>query len=891
MRFFTSLRSVYFAVFRRSELAGEMEEELRSHIQHRADDLERSGFSRMDAERRARVEFGGYVKCKEESRDAMGGQFLETFWQDIRIGFRKLRKSPGFAVVAIVTLALGIGANAVVFSVLNGLVLRPLNVPQAQNLYMIERGQDNSPMQSYPDYLDLRDRNRSFDGVVAYDISPAGLDTGGNPTPVWLYEASGNYFDVLGIRPYLGRFFHASDEHGPNSAPFIVLSYAYWQSHFQGDAGVVGRVVQLNRHPFMILGVTPPEFKGTELFLAPAFWVPMVNTEQVGSATNLTGRGARGIWLVGRLKAGVSAAQATADLNSVAAYLGKTYPKVDGQANFSLTRPGLIGDMLGGPIRAFVTGLTLLAGLILLAACANLGSLFAARAADRSREVALRLALGSSRKRILRQLLTEAVMVSLMGGAAGLLGGIVLLRWLSVWQPVSDFPITVPVNPDAKVYAVALLLALVSGLLFGLVPVRQVLRSDPYQIVKMGSTGPAGRRFTVRDVLLVLQIAVCAVLVTASLVAVRGLVRSLKSDFGFQPQNAMLVNTDLDMAGYSGDRVAAMQRRLIDAMDTIPGVTAVGMNDRVPLDLGWSTDVVFQDNATDLRLSSAAAEAMVYNVSPGYFRAAGTALMAGRDFTWQDGAHTPRVTVVNREFVRKVLGVRMGSETEAVGRYYKMMDGSRIQVVGIVEDGKYRTLTEDSQPAVFRPVLQSPTSATTLVLRIKPDPGRDPQFIVAAVENKLRQLDPGLPFTIKTWAKELDSALFASRVATISLGVLGGLGAMLAVTGIFGMAAYSVSKRMRELGIRIALGAQRREVLQAALGRASRLLIFGSGAGLLLGIAATRLLSSIVYQATPRDPLVLSGVVLAMLLLGLVATWIPALRALSADPLMLLREE
>jgi hypothetical protein len=326
---------------------------------------------------------------------------------------------------------------------------------------------------------------------------------------------------------------------------------------------------------------------------------------------------------------------------------------------------------------------------------------------------------------------------------------------------------------------------------------------------------------------------------------------------------------------------------LLDTLETIPGVSAVGLNDRVPLGMGWSDNAIFADDATDMRLSSEIADAMNYDVSPGYFQAAGTSLLAGRSFTWHDEAHTPQVAIVNREFARKVFGLHAGAEAGAVGRYYKTMSGTRIQIAGIVEDGKYRTLTEDPQPAVFRPILQSPSTATFLVIRSNREPGQ----LAADIESKVRELDPTLPFKVKTWNRAMDSALFASRIATISLGVLGGMGAMLSITGIFGMAAYSVSKRLRELGIRIALGAQRKEVLQAALGRAFKLLACGSVAGLLLGILATRLLSSIVYQATPRDPLVLSGVILAMLLLGLIATWIPAQRALSADPLMLLREE
>jgi predicted permease len=866
----------------RSPKNAEMEEELRSHIQHRADDLERMGFSRAEAERRARVEFGGYEHYRQESYEATGSHFFERLVQDVRFGLRVLAKSPGFTITAIVTLALGIGANAVVFSMLNGLVLRPLNVPRAQSLVVVEQG-DSTLMQSYPDYLDLRARNRSFDDLAAYQISRAGLDTDGKAATAWLYEASGNYFDVSDIQPYVGRFFHASDEHGENSSPNIVLSYAYWKSRFAADRGIVGRTVQLNKHPYTILGVAPPEFHGTELFFAPDFWVPLVDQEQVDGWSLLKNRGGRAMEVIGHLKPGVTPLQATADLNSVAGYLKKAYPKDDDSMNFKLARPGLAGDMLGGPVRAFLAGLMALAGLILLAACSNLGSLFGARSADRAKEIALRLALGSSRRRILRQLLTEAMLVSLIGGAAGLVGSVLLLRWLSIWRVVPNFFIRVPVRPDAHVYGVALLLAVISGLVSGIVPVRQVMRANPYEVVKAASLTKIGRQLTARDVLLVVQVAVCAVLVTSSLVAVRGLMRSLHSDFGFQPEGAILVDTDLDMAGYSGDQVAIMQRRALDTAAAISGVTDVGIIGRQPLGMGWSTNAVFRDSVTETKSSNKATDAYQYQISPGYFHAAGTTLLAGRTFTWQDDSKAPRVAVINAEFAREVFGSMMG----AVGRYFKLPGGGRVQVVGIVEDGKYRTLTEDPQPAMFLPILQAPTSSTTLVVRSKDDPKQ----LVTALQGGLRKLDAGLPFTITTWTKALDTALFASRAATVSLGVLGMLGAMLAVTGIFGMAAYSVSKRLRELGIRIALGAQRREVLSAALGRAFRLLTIGSATGLLLGLAAMRVLSYVVYQASPRDPLVLCGVVAVMLLLGVLAAWIPAQRALAADPLLLLREE
>ncbi len=884
MNLLAYLRSLAPKFFHPSQVEADIEQELRSHLQHRADDLQRSGLPRAEAERRACIEFGGQVRFKEECREALGGNLIETLVQDARFSLRVLRKSPGFTITAVLTLALAIGANAVAFGILNGLILRPLNVPQAQSLYGIERASDKDTSQSYPDYLDLRDRNRSFDGLAAYDVTQAGLDTGKNPSRVWINAVSGNYFQILGIQPYLGRLIHPSDEHGANSAPYIVLSYAFWHSHFQDDRGVVGRIVQLNKHPFTIVGVTPPEFRGTVLFFSPDFFVPMVNREQVEGENDLNDRRSRWVFMVlGHLKAGVTPASATADLNSIGSYLEKHYSKDERRMSFLLVRPSLLGDNLRRPVRDFVVGLTLLAGLILLAACANLGSLFAARAADRTREVALRLALGSSRARILRGLFTEAILISVFGGAAGVWGSVVVLHWLTIWQPFPrNFPVRTPVSPDASVYAVGLLLALASAFLFGGVPVRQVLRTDPYGVVKSGSLSKIGRRITARDLLLAVQIAICAVLVTSSIVAIRGLARSLHGNFGFEPRNAMLADTDLHMAGYNGERVPQMQRRMVDAVRKIPGVESAGFADALLLDDGADSSV-FTDNTTDLRPANAFTHVSTYHISPEYLQAEGAALLSGRTFTWHDGGTSPRVAVINKEFARKVFG----SVSKAMGGYYKMPDGTRIQVVGITEDGKYNSLAEDPQPAMFLPILQWPSSQTWLVVRSN----REPRILGPAIRNALRQLDAGLPVYISTRYQELDAVLFPARVATVSLGVLGAMGAMLSITGIFGMAAYSVSRRLKELGIRMALGARRKEVLQAALGRALKLLAFGSAAGLLLGILASRVLASIVYQATPRDPLVLAGVVLAMALLGLLATWIPAQRALSLDPMKLLRED
>src|SRR5579863_6551945 len=592
-------------IFRRRKLFNELSEEMRLHLEERAEHLIDEGMTPQEARRQAQIAFGNLALAEERSREVWIWSTLESVRADVRLAFRQLRHSLGFAFAAVATLALAISANTVVFAVMNALVLRPLNVPNAENLYVVGHRNSIWGYESYPDYLDMRDRNRSFEGIAADNISQAVMDTGKNPSRAWLFEASGNYFDVLGLHPYLGRFFHAGDEHGPNSAPYIVLSYAYWHNHFQDDRGVIGRTVLLNRHPFTIIGVAPPGFVGTFIAFAADLFVPIVNHGQLGGDDLLQQRGVRWVSeVIGRLEPGVSRIQATADLDSIGSYLGKNYPgDVDQNLlTFSLQRPGP-ASAFGGAVKAFLAGLMLLAGLILLAACANLGSLFAARTADRSREVALRLALGARRIRILRQFLTEALLISCAGGAVGLWGGVLLLRAICAWRPFPQYPLNLPLNPDANVYALALLLALVSGLLFGIVPLRQVLRADPYQVVKSSSGATVGasigRRWSIRDLLLVLQIAVCAVLITSSLVSVRGLARSLQTRLGIEPRNAMLVETDLNMGGYKGDRVAAMQRRMIDAMKALPGVAQVGLVSSPPLHMGWDNSDIFTDQTTD----------------------------------------------------------------------------------------------------------------------------------------------------------------------------------------------------------------------------------------------------------------------------------------------------
>ncbi len=818
---------------------------------------------------------------------------MPAVFADLRFAFLQLRRSPGFALTVVLTLALGVGANAVVFSVLNALILKPLPVPKAEQIVFLNRinihdPSSSSPTQSYPDYKDIADGNHSFSGTTAYRIDRVGVSLGGahrETKSSYFVMASENYFDILGIKPLLGRYFHASDGRGPGSAPYVVLSYRFWKGFSHGDPSIVGRTILLNKHPLTVIGIAPEGFPGTDLFLVPDFWVPLVESKTLGTFDGSPYRNSRGMWVLGRLRDGITEAQAGADLRTVGNRLAAQYKEDEG-GSFRLSRPGLVGEYFYGPVRAFLFGVTLLAGLVLAAACANLGSLFAARASDRSRELALRLALGASRAHVARQLVTEALLLSLVGGAFGYGFAGAVLGALSRWRPSSEFPIQVAVNPDARVAVFALLLAVASALFFGLLPLRQVWHGEAYLLIKSGPVSTVkGRRWNLRDALLAVQIVLCVVLLTSSLVAVRGLARSLDANFGFDPDGALLASFDLSTVGVADAQRPVLEQRALDQVRALPGVTAAGfVHGYPPLSVvGGNDTYIYRDGTTDLRPANSAGDTNYYPVSPGWFAAARTKLLAGREFALGDTKDKPLVAVVNQTFAKRVL--RPGNP---IGQHFMYYAG-RVEVVGLTADGKYGSLTEDPTAAIFIAAAQQKGGDSNVVLAVRTrDAGAR---TVAVIRATLQELDPNLPITVQPWRQQLGLVQFPAVAATAALGVMGGLAAMLAVTGIFGMASYAVSKRLRELALRVALGAGRKEVLQAALGRPARLLLWGSLAGLALGAGASRLLAHVVYGASSLDPVVLGGVVLAMAVLALGASWLPARRAVQADPATLLREE
>jgi predicted permease len=731
---------------------------------------------------------------------------------------------------------------------------------------------------------DVRDDNTVFSAVAAVAINDFGLEANGVTRPVWGYEVSGQYFEVVGIKPFLGRLLQRADDDHPGASESAVLSWPAWKSDFGADPNIVGTMVRIDNHPYTIVGVTPEGFYETEKFAQPDIFVPMANEASLNGVSWLEQRHDKNVLSIVRIKDGVTRPQVQAELNTIAARIARQYPKDEEELAFKLARPGLIGDFLGAPARGFLAGVMGLAGIVLLAACANLGSLFAARTADRTREIAIRMALGSSRWRILRQILVEALVIAIFGGACACGLAWMAPTGLASWHPPSRFPFTFQVLPQPSLILMAFLIAVLAGVLFGGMPLRQIFKTDPNDAIKSGgSQSSAGRRWALRDVLLAAQIALCCVTVTAAFVSLRGLGKALTMNLGFNPKNAVRTQFALSQAGYTGDAAGHFQRQLLERVSQLPGVEAAGYANTTPLSLEQITTAVFSQESSDFRPSNSAFDTYYYDVSPGYLTSAGTPLLEGRDVSFTDTAKTPAVAIVNQEFAW-----RLFHSQHAVGRYFKNRSGVSIQIVGLMADGRHLTLSEDPEAAAFFPISQEGATNTALIVRTR----RDTADMVGTIREVVRDLDRAVPIGESgTWNSQLALSFFPSQVATVALGLFGAFGLLLSITGTFGLASYSVSKRLRELSIRVALGAQAKQIVSTALGR--MLIVLGSGSvvGIVLGVAASRLLSAIVYQASAQDPFVLAAVALTVLLTGSLSVAGPVRRALHIDPATLLREQ
>jgi predicted permease len=814
---------------------------------------------------------------------------VKNLLQDLRFALRQIRRSPGFAITAVLTLALGIAANVIVFGILQALILRPIDVPNPDQVMTLARTDQTYPIFSYPEVRDVRDGNSVFSAVAAMTIQSFGLEANGVTRPVWGFPVSGQYFEVVGIKPFLGRLLRRADDDHPGASEVAVLSWSAWNSYFGADPNIVGKSVRINKQPYIIVGVTPQGFYGTEKIANPDLFVPMANQASLDGVDWLESRHDANVWGIVRIKDGVTMPQVQAELNMIAARIARQYPKEEEKMGFKLTRPGLMGDFFGAPARGFLTGVMGLAGIVLLAACANLGSLFAARTADRTREIAIRMAIGSSRWRIVRQILIEALVVSILGGACACGLAWIAITGLGNWHPPTEYPIKFHLSPQPSLILVGLLISAVAGVLFGVMPLRQIFKTDPNDAIKSGSSqASAGRRWALRDVLLAAQIALCCVTVTAAFVSLRGLGKAMTMNMGINPKHAVVTKFELSQAGYSSETADHFQRQLLERVSQLPGVQAAAYSSATPLSQDTITTAVFAQQTTDFRPSNRAFYTYKYNVSPGYFAAAQTPLIEGRDVSFADTAKTPAVAVVNQHFARELF-----HSEHVVGRYFKNEAGVSTQIVGIVADGKYLSLSEEQDDAAFFPISQVGSTKTSLIVRAQAGYSDEATNEMAATVRKvIRELDPSVPIRESSaWSNQLGLTFFVSQVATVALGIFGAFGLLLSIAGTFGLASYTVSKRLRELSIRVALGARAKQILSAALGRMLILLASGCAVGLVLGVAASRLLSAIVYQASAQDPFVLVAVALTMALTAILSVTGPVKRALHIDPANLLREQ
>ena len=629
--------------------------------------------------------------------------------QEIRLAIRRLAKTPGFTVVTIATLALAIGANTTTFSALNQFLLRPLPVERPKELVFLNN--HGGVTQSYPNYLDFRDRNRTLSGLIAYRIAAVGMSQDGKNSHIWGFEASGNYFDVLGIHAVIGRTFTPEDDQRSSPRPVIVVSYAAWQSRFAGDPGIAGKTVKLNGLDYTIAGVAPRGFFGTEVLLTPEFWVPLAMEPQIEPGNSwLDKRSTWNVWVLGRLKPGVTQKQAEADLNAIAAELARVDRFNEGM-EIHLTPPGLVGTALRGPVIGFASVLMALAGMVLLIACVNIAGILLARSADRRKEISIRLALGAPRWKLIRQLLTESLLLSVAGTTAGILIAMWLLRLLAAFRMPISVPAATALPVDLRVLLFTTGLCLATTMLFGLAPAIHAARVDLLPALK-NQVSERFRRVRVRDLLVGAQVALSLVLLVGTVLVVRSLKRAVTIDIGFNPKHAVAVTFDVALNGYSEERGKAFERRLLDQLGTLPGIESIALSNWLPLGLSQSTTVTYAEGKP-APAPSKAPSAFYYNVAPGYFRTMQTRLIAGRDFDDRDRPGAAPVAIVNQALAR-----RLFPNEDALGkRFSQGPRGPWTQIVGIAEDGKYESLNDNSARAIFWPRAQRYDSAMTIVAR------------------------------------------------------------------------------------------------------------------------------------------------------------------------------
>jgi predicted permease len=864
----------------------EFDEELEAHLQLLAERFVRQGLAPREAWNAARRQFGNPVSLKETRTKMQTFAWLETLVRDVRFGLRSLRRNPVFAGAAIVTLALGIAANSTIFSMVSRFVLYAAPVGRPATLMALHTTHDGDVCCNHftwPLFVDVREQARSFSGVAAYyELVPASVGGLGEPERVWGQAATANFFDVTQLTMTLGRGFSTDEER----APVVVIGERLWRRRFGADRTVLGRAILLSGQPFTVVGVAPPGFRGVDLILDAEFWIPLRQLDRLQPKTG-TYESRDNHWLaaIGRLKDGVTQAQAAAELGLIARRMAQAHPDTDKGGGFRFERAGSLPPRDAETVKLFLAALSAVVLLVLGIACANVANLLLAQAAGRQREMAMRLALGARRGQLLRQLLTESVLLALGGGGLGVLLALAATRGLTAFHIPAPVPLDTSVSVDWRVLLFTLILSLGTGLLFGIAPALAATRPAISNALKGEEVlGRHGRFWSLRNFLVVSQIAMSLILLCATGLFLRSMQSAASMDTGLRSQGVLTMSIDPQLHGYTAERTAQMLAELRERVAALPGVASVACTDVLPLSGGHRSDG-FQAEGRPGPLRAIPSVEM-FMASSGYFKTLGIPLIAGRDFS-DESATGRRVAIVDEAFAHLLF-----PNESPVGQRVSS-GGVTFEIIGLTKHIKSRTLGEEVRPVLFRSLVQSIGSEPSMMgYSIVVRAAGDPATVASALRREIHAVDPTLAvYNAETMEEHLRSALFLPRLAGTLFGVVGIVGLLLAAVGLYGVMSYSISRRTREIGIRMALGAQSGGVQRLVIRQGMALTLIAVALGLGAAWAVAHLMSSFLYGVPPHDPVTFTFVPLFLASVALLACWLPALRAARVDPLTALRHE
>jgi predicted permease len=884
------LRNLFFV----RRVDADLDREVHSHLEMLIEERMRAGMAAPEARRAARIELGGVEQVKEQVRDSRTGAFLDSLLQDFRFAIRSLRRTAGLTAFVVITLALGIGMTSATFSMVDALIFRPYPVPHPSNVVSLAGTTHDSKIEdfSYREYLDIRDNTKSYDGVIAYaDMQAVGFGTEPTATPRVKggMMVSGNFFRVLGVEPRLGREFRPDEDQVPGRDAVVVLGPDFWRHEFASDPGVVGKTIRLNGTSFTVIGVAPDEFPGLLVFGHPDLYMPLAMARLFSTDIGknfFEDRDDRELNVKARLKAGTSLSEARNELAVLAKGFERDYANVTrsrGAAVYTQFQTRTIEDQNW----KFGVVFVILALAVLLVACTNVAGLLLSRARERAREIAVRLALGAGRLRLIRLLLTESLMLATLGGLAGIAIGYGVIEWFHSKDTIifaTELPVAVPFQMDKRVLLLCVGLSVLSAFLCGLAPALQSTRVDLVNALKSADVEVPGRkRLWGRNMLVVAQVAMSLMLLTASFLMARGFQHDLMVGTGFTKDHLLITSFDPRLIQYNATQTQQFYKLLAERMRETPGVQSEALTQNIPLGTDDFDGLTFVPDGFTMPPDRANFASTMDTIDEGYFATTGIPILRGRAFLTTDTADAPRVAIVNAHFAK-----HYWPDGDAVGKHIHLDNsaGVPVEIVGVAETIKYQTMS-DPMDFIYLPLAQRPVARMVLMLRSSGDPLQ----LLQPVKDAVRSLDPNLPL-LHTQAYEefyLNQAVRGPQIAIDLVGTMGAVGLFLAIAGLYGLVAYNVSRRTHEIGIRMALGAVSSDVLRLVMGKGVVLVGIGTGLGLVMGFALEQLMNSMLFNSGGVDVVAYLIVVPSLFLVAMLAAYVPARRACRIAPTQALR--